>query len=192
MNTAAKAWTFLRTRLSVTAAALMIVLLSGCTSVPLATIWQLRNFEPDDLQQVRPEEILLAGKVDPAPITFNPSGSRLLIVLTPRAEGTADVQYEFGSRNARLDEPQLVPDGDPRWQVFELDDEGVAAWERLQPELTDVKTKYKALAFNSSLRTEGHAPPGTDALIYSVRLQLRPSQKPPTIMDRARIPLDKF
>lgn len=190
MGNAVSAWNLLKQARFRTTVLLMVLMLCGCMSVPLATMWQMRNFEASDLMQVQPEQIRLAGKIDPAPIAIVPARSHLALVLVPRAQGAADVQYEFGLRNARLSESGLVPSADPRWQVFELDDKGIAAWKRLQPELINLKANYQGATFKFEFKTEGNAPAGTDAWITSARLQLGPSQQPLTLMDRARIPID--
>lgn len=190
MRTPESVWSVLKVHGKTAAAIVVLATVSACASIPVSTMWKLRNFDASDLERVQPEQLRLAGKVDPAPMTIDPARSHLSLTLKPREDGARDVKYTFGLRATNLHHPQLVSDADPRWQVFELDQKGLAAWKRLQPELADLKTNYQSAEFKFKFKTVGETPAGTDAWIASARLQLGPAQQPLTLMDRARIRLD--
>lgn len=170
----------------------LFALLAGCASIPLGTLWKMRNFDAADLAKVQPQQVRLAGRVDPAPQVVDPTRSKLVLKLTPKAKGEPEREYVFGLHISRDYDPKLIPESDPhhRWRVFELDDAGLAAWSRLQPELADARQHYRAFSFLCRFKTDGALPAGTEALTISARLELDPEQGPMTLLDRKRFVLD--
>ncbi|MGP1667634.1 MAG: hypothetical protein ACTS5I_17385 [Rhodanobacter sp.] len=159
-------------------------------SIPVSTMWQMRSFAPSDLVRTQPEQIRLAGMIEPAPLIIDPARSHLALVLSPRAVGAPDEEYTFSLRTASTYDPRLVPNTDQRWNVLEFDDNGLAAWRKLQPALADIKQHYRSAVFKFEFKTHGTAPAGTDAWIISARLQLAPNQQPLTLLDHVRVKLD--
>lgn len=170
------------------------LVLAGCASVPLGTLWRLRNFSPQDLYAVKPAQVRLAGRVDPTPLRIDATRSGLVLKLTPRASGAAQEVYRFGLRASVVYDPRLVPDagdGGRRWQVFALDDAGVAAWNRLRPKLKDIKQQYRAASFAFRFETDRKPGASVRALVVSARLQLAPEQAPLVLLDDKSLPIDR-
>lgn len=165
------------------------LLLAGCTSIPLSTLWQMRNFDAADLAIVQPRDVRLAGLVDPAPMRINPARSKLELQLTPRIDGLPVETYRFGLRDTKIYDPRLNPGNNPRWQVFALDDPGLKTWARLKPKLLDIKQHYRAAKFEFSFHTTDDKSEHLDAMIVSAKLQLGIDRAPLVLLDRARLPM---
>lgn len=168
---------------------LACLLLVGCTSIPLSTLWKMRSFDAADLAAVQPGDVRLAGLVEPAPMRIDPARSKLELQLTPRTDGLPVEKYRFGLRETQVYDPRLNPSRNSRWQVFALDDAGLATWVQLKPELLDIKQRYQAAKFEFSFDTDGNKPTHLDAMIVSAKLQLGIDQAPLALLDHARLPI---
>ncbi len=169
---------------------LACLLLAGCASIPLSTLWKMRGFDPADLASVEPRDVRLAGRIAPAAMRIDPERSHLELRLTPRSNATEEV-YAFGLRPTQVYDSRLLPGAEPDWHVFSLDDDGIAAWQRLRPRLLDIKQRYRKVVFSFSLRTRDDPPPGVDDMIGSARLQLGLDQAPLVLLDRAHLPIER-
>lgn len=167
----------------------MALALSACASIPLSTLWALREFGPEDLAAVEPADVRVATLVEPAVGDIDPAKSHLKLTLTPR-EGPPEVHL-FGLRLSRVQGGPVVPAGDPRWQVFELDDAGLVAMRKVKPRLADLESDYRAWALNVSMQGFDEVPAQVEALHLSVRVQLADDQAPLTLFDRAEIPMER-
>lgn len=163
-----------------------LLLITGCASIPLSTLWQMRNFDAADLATVQPRDVRLAGLVDPVPLSIDPAHSQLELRLTPRVEGASDEYYRFDLRETQVYDPRLTPERNPRWQVFALDDASVVTWTRLQPRLMEIKQRYRAFNFKFVLHTAEDIPANSDTMIVSAKLQLGINQAPVVLLDRER------
>lgn len=170
--------------------ALACLLLAGCASIPLSTLWKMRSFDPADLATVEPRDVRMAERIEPASMRTDPKRSHLELRLTPRGQ-TAEEVYAFGLRETRVYDSRLVPAADPQWQVFALDDDGIATWRRLRPKLLDIKRRYSKAVFGFTTKTLDAPPPGVDEMIYSVRLQLGLDQAPLVLLDRAPLEIER-
>ncbi len=164
------------------------LLITACASIPLSTLWRMRNFDAADLAVVQPRDVRLAGLVDPAPLRFEPTRSHLELQLTPRAEGLPAETFRFGLRETQVYDPRLNPGNTARWQVFALDDAALKTWARLKPKLLDIKQRYRAAKFMYSFHTND-PPADVDTMIVSAKLQLGVDQAPLVLLDRARSPI---
>lgn len=162
--------------------------LAGCMSIPLATMWQLRSFDAQDLAAVDPAEVRVAALVEPDVGPIDPARSHLKVTLTPH-DGPPEV-HAFGLRPARVVGGPLVPAGDSRWQVFVLDDDGLAAMRKLKPRLADLEEDYRKWALSVSVQGLEDMTVAVDALYFSVRVQLDDDQAPLVLFDRARIEVE--
>lgn len=166
-----------------------LALFAGCTSIPLGTLLSMRDFDPADPGAIDAGELRLAVLVEPPPLRADAARSRLVLTLTPRGGGPPQ-RHVFGLRAARVYDARLVPGRDPRWQVLELDPDGREALRRVQPVLETAEEHYRRWEFSFSMQLSGEPPPGIDAAIASVRLQLTRSKPPLLLFDRARIATD--
>jgi hypothetical protein len=172
-------------------ALLLLVLalgLGACASVPLSTLWKLRDFGSAELAGLDPQQVRVAGRLEPAPLSIDPQSVRLTLTLTPSRSGQP-VRHGFGLRPSRVSDARLAQPGGRAWQVFELDEAGLASMRRLQPRFARLEKEYSRFEFSVDWRTTGPAPATLDALILSMRLQLAADQAPVTLFDRAKIPL---
>ncbi len=176
-----------------TLAAASLIMLAGCASIPLGTLWKMRSFDADDLARIDAREIRLAGRIDPAPQRVDPSRTHLELSLVPRVEGAPDEHYAFSLRVSDDYEPALIPEPDPqhRWVVLELDDAGLAAWQRLQPKLVNVKKNYRGASFSFEFKATDEGSEKFDAIWVSARLELDPQQGPLTLLDRKRFKVEQ-
>ena len=163
--------------------------MAGCMSIPLATMWQLRNFSAEDVAAVDPAALRVATLVEPGNARFDPSRSKLTLTLA-RKSGTAE-PHVFGLRAASVQGGAIVPTADPRWQVLELDAQGRAAMRALQPRLAKIREHYTGATFDVSMKLDEDIPVDVDDVRFSVRLQLAADQAPLVLFDRARIPVDR-
>lgn len=161
-----------------------LLLITGCASIPLSTLWQIRNFDAADLAAVQPRDVRLAGLIDPAPLSIDPAHSQLELRLTPRSEGAADEYYRFNLRETQVYDPRLNLGHNPRLQVFALDDTSVVTWSRLQPRLMEIKQRYRAFNFKFVFHTGEDMPANSDTMIVSAKLQLGIDQAPMVLLDR--------
>lgn len=169
-----------------------VLALSCCAGVPLGTLWRLRDFSPEDLYAVKPAQIRLAGRVDPMPLRFDAARSGLMLELTPRAAGVAQEVYRFTLHTSTAYDPRLVPqtgEGGRRWQIFALDDAGIAEWNRLRPKLKDIKRQYRAGSFSFHFETDRKPDASIHTLVVSARLQLAQDQAPLVLLDDKSLPI---
>ena len=172
--------------------ATLLMMLAGCASIPLGTLWKMRGFDAEDLAHIDAQQIRLAGRIDPAPQRVDPARTHLELRLMPRVEGAPDEHYAFSLRVSDVYDPELIPEPDPqhRWVVLELDDAGLAAWHRLQPKLVDVKKNYRGASFSFEFKSTEEDSHEFDAIQVSARLELDPEQGPLTLLDHKRFDLD--
>lgn len=106
-------------------------LLAGCLSIPVSTIWKLRNFGPEQLFALDPTELRAALLVDPR-VTMK--GGRIDIAIEPPG-GAPKRGYAILLQQPQRDDPRLprAPAG-RTWQVFALSPASVAEFAKLKQE----------------------------------------------------------
>lgn len=106
-------------------------LLAGCLSIPVSTIWKLRNFGPEQLFALDPTELRAALLVDPR-VTMK--GGRIDIAIEPPG-GAPKRSYAILLQQPQRDDPRLprAPAG-RTWQVFALSPASVAEFAKLKQE----------------------------------------------------------
>lgn len=150
---------------------LILVLLAGCASVPLGTMWKLRSFDADTLVQLDPAELRAAVALIPVhPI--RPDSVHLGLVLA-RQDGKQET-YSFA----------LVPTREPGpskagWQysTWELDAAGRREFALMQLALSktgdDFKATYSGVTFDVKFKPEfGPKPPPSLRLSVQLRFTL--------------------
>jgi hypothetical protein len=173
-------------------AALLVsgLMLAGCSSIPLSTLWQLRGFTGDRLTALEPARLRVAARVDSPAMRLDPHGMRLSLEFISRDTAVVE-RHEFSLRPAKVFDAVLTAPAGRPWTVLELDDAGLQAMRVLQPKLSDAKARYSEFTFSVSSSFDGPLPTGTREIVMSVRLQLAGRQAPMTVLDRARIELGR-
>jgi hypothetical protein len=110
------------------------VLAAGCSSIPLATLWRLRSFGPEQLFALDPTQLRAAARVD-ARATMR--SVTIGLDIEP-ADGSARRAYLIPLEQPAAD-PRLEP-APPgrRWYAFALSPEGLAEYRRIQREYAAV------------------------------------------------------
>lgn len=161
------------------------ILLAGCASIPLATMWKMRNFGNDDLARVQARAVRLAiGSMPPA-LQPEQNPPELQLSLYPKLDKAPPETYVFSMKAAQTWPADLIPDDEPQdaWAVYALDENGIAAWQRLKPKLQSLEKQYKKAAFATLMNTEFDFQQKRETITFSARLFLNAEQGPLTLLD---------
>lgn len=164
--------------------ALAAVAASGCTSVPLATMWRLRSFSIDEFFALNPRELRAAVRTD-ARATF--SAVDIEFKIEPKG-GPASTQrirlQQAVAADARLERPPA----NRRWFVFALGDEGVAVFQAVRREV-DVSRKVPggSISIGVSAREAVVPPDLAPALPLRLDLLLDPKDGWFTMISETRL-----
>jgi hypothetical protein len=105
-------------------------LLAACSSVPVSTMWRLRNFTPDKLFELDPTELRAAAYVDTRAVMKN---AKIELDITP-ADGSPVRTYVI-PLDQPVSDPRLErPAPDRRWYAFALSPQGLAEYQRIKRE----------------------------------------------------------
>lgn len=170
--------------------AALLLLLGACASIPLSTMWRMRNFGAAELAAIDPAALRVATRMEPAQLRLDPAKAQLVLALTPRAGGPDEV-HAMQLREASVANGDLVP-GDPAdWQVFRLAEHSAAMLREAVPRFTrDMDADYTGATFSVKFGfTDAGALAGRDALRATVRLALAADQQAFTLLDRVSIPV---
>jgi hypothetical protein len=131
-----------------------LLLIAGCTTVPLSTIWKLRSFGPEQLVALNPKELRAAARVD-SRVTM--SGVMIVVEVEPAA-GAPKRRYELKLDAPQREDPRLerAPAG-RRWFVFALSPQGVEEFERIKREYASIPKGSRGTVSVSA--EEGFVPP---------------------------------
>jgi hypothetical protein len=109
----------------------LIALLSGCSSVPLATMWRLRNFGAEQLFALDPTELRAAARVD--------SRARMKDVTIRLEVRPADGSDAREYLIPPMIDPRLErAPSDRRWFAFAPSSQGLAEYQRVKREYGSV------------------------------------------------------
>jgi hypothetical protein len=158
-------------------ALLCLTFLSACSSVPLSTIWKLRNFDPLD---ANPKEIRIAVITDQIIQLEDESVSMQL------GFSSADSGHDFSTMakatvkaNAIVDQLQQYVEGKQRVTLFYLADNAADAIELAQHRLRIIK--QNEIQGSGSLAISVHMGcfngPKPDTIVANVYAQFRPNQR---------------
>ncbi len=166
----------------------VFLLLGGCASIPLSTLWKLRGIGIDDLVAMEPADLRAALWLEPQ-VPVSPDSVRLSLSLD-RAGGGRD-QHVFGLEPARGTGPI---DADKVYRPWQLDPDGRRALAAVQRQLRAARdaggAAYEGATFEVTFRPDfGDAPP--DRLLVSVQLLLDPAQGWFLLLDEAELPVAK-
>lgn len=167
-----------------------ILLLTACASVPISTMWKMRDFGPADIAALDPETLRVATLLDPVRLRVDPAKATLLMTLVPRAGG-ADEVYTMQLREALVGNDDLVPRDAIGWQILRLTPESAAMMREALPRVTrDMKADYTRFSFKVAFGlTDSDTLAGEDEMRVTVRLALAADQEAFTLLDRATIPI---
>ena len=106
----------------------LLALTAGCTSVPVSTMWRLRNFGADQLFALDATQLRAAARVD-ARVTMK---SVTLQLDVEPSDGSARRSYviplEQPTHEARLERAPA----NRRWFAFALSPQGIAEYQRVK------------------------------------------------------------
>lgn len=164
---------------------------TGCTSIPVSTLWRLRNFGPEQLFALDPAQLRAAARVDARASMKNVT---IAIEVQP-PDGSAKRSYLLPLEQP-IQDPRLErAPADRRWFAFALSKHGLAEYERIKREYASLPKGGRG-SVQISASDEGTIPPelkrafplrvdvlldpaeGYFTLINETKLDLTQSQKP--------------
>jgi hypothetical protein len=166
------------------------LIFSGCSAVPLRTLWRLRNFSVQDVTSIDPNE-LRARIILPVDMPLKPGGSNIVIGLTDD-KGQSD-SYKFPLEIIEREEIThgLFRKKHVAMSTLRLSREAVSDFERFQKELQTKERKhgrasvYVFSAFDRSESSkEGEAPKPFE---LSILLKLCEEEDYFTLIDKAKV-----
>jgi hypothetical protein len=108
----------------------LTLLAAGCTSIPVSTLWRLRNFGPEQLFALDPMQLRAAARVDSRALMKNVT----IAIDVQSADGSTRRAYvlplEQPVQDPRLERAPV----DRRWFAFALSKPGLAEYERIKRE----------------------------------------------------------
>jgi hypothetical protein len=158
----------------------------GCSSVPLSTMWRMRNFGIEDLQTIDPNDlrvqIVLPGQMSDKLKTAEVN------VINTRANGQVD-QFRFP---AEIIERKELREGWRKQRIlgettWKLTGEGVVDFVRMQKTLADPSQEYRHTEIN--VKADGDPDPGLEPKPFeiTIRLRLRADEPYMTLIDKAKV-----
>ena len=181
----------MRHRLAIRAAlAASLLLLGACASVPLTTMWRMRDFGPADVAAIEPDALRMATHMEPAGLRVDPARATLTFELAPRGGGEVE-RHVLQLREASVGPDDLVPAGDDDWQIFRLTPESAAALRAAAARVgPGMEKDYSGATFKVNFHfVDDAALAGADSLRATVRLVLAADQSAFTLLDGVRIPI---
>lgn len=161
-----------------------LVLLAGCASIPLSTLWKLRGFDEQALMQLEPAELRVALSLQPA-VGVRPDSVKLELAL--EREDGAPESYAFALEPAAGAGPL---DRDRRYGLWQLDDAGRRALTAVQTRLRRAEAEgskaYEGASFTVNFRPE-LPEPRPASLAVTVQLLLDPAEGWFVLLDDAEL-----
>jgi hypothetical protein len=158
----------------------------GCSSMPLSTMWRMRDFGIEDLQKIDPND-LRVQIVLPGPMSEKLKTAEVNVINT-RAKGQVD-KYRFP---AEIIERKELREGWRKLRVlgettWKLTGEGVADFVRMQKTLADPSQEYRHTEIN--VKADGDPEPGLEPKPFeiTIRLRLRADEPYLTLIEKAKI-----
>ena len=165
-------------------------ILAGCSSVPLSTMWRMKDFTIQDVAEIDPNE-LRARIISP---NFVPKqeGSRLDIGFL---DNDGDDEYAFPLEIIERKEETkgIFKKRVIRTTTFKLTPEAVDAFVRFRKVALANKEKHRKVQLNVSSAFEPiKTKEESKVLEFSILLKLREEEDYLTLIDKARIDLNKI
>jgi hypothetical protein len=127
-------------------ALVLVVTITGCASVPLSTMWRLRNFTPQDVAILDPEDIGVAVQL-PDELTLDEDRVTFNIQLFRKADDDRELALEERADLETVEVGQRVITPVPaardgrHWHVLKLSEEALASFRRFQMQFQAFKLK---------------------------------------------------
>lgn len=161
--------------------------LAGCSSVPLSTLWLLRNFGPEQLFALDPTDLRAAARVD----TRARMKSATITVEVKPADGSALRVYVLPLEQP-VNDPRLErPPPERHWFAFALSPKGLAEYQRIKREYATV-SKGSRGTVKISADDDGTIPPDLKkAFPLRVDVLLDPAEGYFTLISETKLDLSQ-
>lgn len=165
-----------------------LMIMVGCSSVPISTMWRMRNFGIEDLQTIDPND-LRVQIVLPGPMSEKLKTAEVNIINT-RANGQVD-QFRFP---AEIIERKELREGWRKKKVlgettWKLTPDGAADFVRMQKVLSDPSLEYRHTEIN--VKADGdpdpESVPGPEPFDITIRLRLNADEPYLILIDKAKV-----
>ena len=114
---------------------------AGCTSVPVSTMWRLRNFSAEQLFALEPTDLRAAARVDARATMKN-----VTISLDVKPAGGAPPLSYLIPLEQPVSDPRLErAPADRRWFAFALSPQGLAEYRRIKREFNSIPKGSQAI-----------------------------------------------
>ncbi len=148
-----------------------LLAIAGCTSIPLMTLWKLRDFTVDSFFAKDPAQLRVAIQVDK---TMRRGPGSPKIDIRVKAASTKPICYSFALDpvDASLKSELMLerPAADRRWYVFALSQAGIDAFRKAQREMKIKRQEQTEIALNITMAKV--LEPATDGAPFSIRIDL--------------------
>lgn len=160
---------------------------AGCSSVPLSTMWRLRDFNADQLLALDPTELRAAARVDTRAAMKNVTitlevepadGSARRVYLIPLEQPVSDPRLERAPK-------------DRRWFAFGLSKQGLVEYQRIKREYGSIPKGSRG-AVKIAAADDGTIPPELmRAFPLRVDILLDPAEGYFTLISETKLDLSK-
>jgi len=164
----------------------VLMIMVGCSSVPVSTMWRMRDFGVEDLQTIDPND-LRVQIVLPAQMSDNLKTAEVNVINT-RTSGQVD-KFRFP---AEIIERKELREGWRKKKVFgettwKLTTDGVGDFVRMQKILVDPSQEYRHTEIN--VKADGDPDPGLEPKPFeiTIRLRLKENESYMTLIDKAKV-----
>ena len=170
-----------------TAILLMVVLIfSGCSAVPLRTMWRLRNFSAQNVASIDPNE-LRARIILPVDMLLKPDGCNIIIGLTDD-KGHSD-SYKFALEIIEREEitQGIFRKKSTMMSTLRLSPRAVNNFVQFQKGLQTKERKHGKASVNVSFDFDRSEPEELKPFELSILLKLKADEDYFTLIDEAKI-----
>jgi hypothetical protein len=167
---------------------LVVGCLAGCMSVPMSTLWKLRNFSIDQFLALDPNALRAAVLTD-----ARARYGSVVLEVTAEWKGKPPQRYDIVLKPEPAPDPRLASaPARKQWTVFALDPDGIAAFEGFRRSLSAARQSEGRIEIGIGLRGSEVPPDLARALPVRVDLLLVPqdgyfTMMRETIVDTTRL-----
>jgi hypothetical protein len=166
-----------------------MMVIAGCSSMPLSTMWRMKDFGPKDLQTIDPND-LRVQIVLPGEMSDNLKTAEVNVINT-RANDQVD-KFRFP---AEILERKELREGWRKQKVvgettWKLTKEGVADFVRMQKTLAEPTQEYRHTEINVKADGDPNANLKPTLFEITIRLRLKADEPYLTLIDKAKVNLE--
>lgn len=136
-----------------TVVTLATVVLTACTSIPLATMWKLRDFSVESFFAKDPTQLRVAIEVDQ---TMKRGPNEPMVASRIKGSSTKPICYAFALDPVDASAPSELtleqPAADRRWDLFGMSPASLDAFRKAQRELKIRKQEEADIGLNITMR----------------------------------------